>query len=75
MRNDLSLTLRIAMTSQDTSKPKMCGKSVAIMKICELLRKLQSLLDFAKQIQRSQNPGGTGINRGLTGVIMFKINA
>ncbi len=54
--------MHTAMTSQDASKPKICGKSVAIPKICDLLRKLRSLLDFAinSAIAESQNPGGTG---------------
>ncbi len=34
-------------TSRDVSKPNISGKSAAIMKNCELLRKLRSLLDFA----------------------------
>ncbi len=46
--------MRIAMMSQDVSKPK----------ICELLRKLRSLLDFAinSAIAELQNPGGTDTN-------------
>ncbi len=47
---------------RDASKPKICGKSAAITKICKLLRKLRSLLDIAinSAIAESQNPGGTG---------------
>ncbi len=38
--------MRIAMTSQDASKPKICGKSAAIMKICELLLKIAEFAWF-----------------------------
>ncbi len=53
--------MRIAMTSQDASDSKICGKFAAITKICQFLRKLQRLLDFAihSAIAESHNPGGT----------------
>ncbi len=39
--------MRIAMKSQDASKPQIFGHFAAIMQICELLRKMGRLLDFA----------------------------
>ncbi len=50
LRNNLSLTecaLRWRHDSQDVSEPKICRKCAAIRNICEFLRKLRSLLDFA----------------------------
>ncbi len=65
--------MRIAMVSQDASKPQIGGKSAAIMKICELLRKLQSLLDFAinSAIAESQNSGGTDQHASSGSTSMF----
>ncbi len=50
--------MRVAMMSRDTSKPKICGRFAAITKICELLQKMRSLLDFVinSAIAESQNP-------------------
>ncbi len=61
MRNNLSLTECVVMTSRDAFKPKICEKFAAITNICKPLRKLRSLLDFAinSAIAESQNPGGT----------------
>ncbi len=55
------------MMSQDASKHKICVKFAAIMNICEFLRKLRSLLDFAinSAIAESQNPGGTDMTSRL----------
>ncbi len=51
--------MRFAMTSRDASKSAENLQSIT--KICELLRKLRRLLDFAinSMIAELQNPGGT----------------